>query len=75
MEQVEFSPKDLADIAAMAEMFHIMPHEWAAAERDVPGVEIPYAHLIFDIQCASALSDRRSKEMEQARRKAKHHGR
>lgn len=69
---MEFNQKDLAEIGLMAEMFHILPHEWAFAERDVPGVEIPYAHLVFDIQCSSALAARKEKEMDKAKRTSRH---
>ena len=50
----------------MGEMFGKWPHEVALGRSDLPGSEIPLAHLKFDRDCAVALMEMRAKAQEKA---------
>jgi hypothetical protein len=66
-------PHEMAFGRNDAPTYVVKPHPddptWFAVE---PESDIPMAHLIFDLQCALAYANERSKQAAQAEREAKH---
>lgn len=64
-----FEPAQLAEIAWVAREYGKWPHEVALGVNDLPGAEIPLAHLKFDLDCTRALQKITVQEQEKAARR------